>query len=446
MMRTLYFLIGSALIHVAAYAQPDAARPVSTSVTAATAVTVTKLIPTDSTPMPKAFADLFYRDSTLRKGKQEKGALKINMDATYDRPFLTSTKAPVSIGGYLEANTQYIQTNGKTDGLSFQARRMTIFLASSINRRIKFLSEIEFEDGTKEINIEFAAMDIELTPLLNLRGGIIMNPIGSFNQNHDGPKWEFIDRPISSVTIIPSTWSNVGFGLYGKKYTANWVLAYEAYLTNGFDDQIIANGQNRTFLPATKANRDRFDESFNGVPLVTLKTAFKRRKWGEIGLSWMGGVYNKFQIDGLVLDQRRRVDVWALDFNTTLPTGTFINSEFVWASINVPATYTQQFGRMQQGGWIDIVHPLVKKTMFGWKKAVVNAALRVERVDYNVGTFAETGDPLRDDLWAIVPGLSFRPSPTTVIRGNYRYHWQTDLLGNPPARTAGFQFGFSTYF
>nr|WP_293843196.1 hypothetical protein [uncultured Arsenicibacter sp.] len=395
---------------------------------------------TDST---SAFNQLFGRDTTLRTKDQQ---LKLNMDATYDRPFLTANKMPVSVGGYLEANTQYMQTDGITEGLSFQMRRMTLFLASSINRRIKFLSEIEFEDGTKEINIEFAALDIELHPLVNLRGGIIMNPIGSFNQNHDGPKWEFIDRPLSSITIIPSTWSNVGFGLYGKKYTRDWVWAYEAYLTNGFDDQIIANNQNRTFLPATKANRDRFEESFNGVPLVTLKSAIKRRRIGEIGISWMGGVYNKFQSDGLTLDKRRRVDVWALDFNTTLPMGTYINGELVWASIDVPSTYTQQFGRMQQGGWVDIVQPLVRKRMLGWNKAVVNAALRVERVDYNVGTFAETGDPIRDDIWAIVPGISFRPSPTTVIRGNYRYHWQTDLLGNPPARTAGFQFGFSTYF
>lgn len=395
---------------------------------------------TDST---SAFSQLFGRDTTLRTGDQQ---LKLNMDATYDRPFLTANKMPVSVGGYLEANTQYMQTDGITEGLSFQMRRMTIFLAASINRRIKFLSEIEFEDGTKEINIEFAAMDVELHPLLNLRGGIVMNPIGSFNQNHDGPKWEFIDRPLSSVTIIPSTWSNVGFGIYGKKYTRDWVWAYEAYLTNGFDDQIIANTENRTFLPATKTNPNRFEESFNGVPLVTMKTAIKRRRVGEIGLSWMGGVFNKFQDDGLVLDKRRRVDVWAVDFNTTLPFGTYINGEVVWAKVDVPATYTQQFGRMQQGGWVDIVQPLVRKRMLGWNKAVINAALRVERVDYNVGTFNETGDPLRDDLWAIVPGISFRPSPTTVIRGNYRYHWQTDLLGNPPAKTAGFQFGFSTYF
>ncbi|QIP17822.1 hypothetical protein G8759_14865 [Spirosoma aureum] len=368
------------------------------------------------------------------------------MDATYDRPFLTTGKMPVSVGGYLEANTQYMQTNGVTEGFSFQMRRMTVFLAATINRRIKFLSEIEFEDGTKEINIEFAAMDIQFDQLFNLRGGIIMNPIGSFNQNHDGPKWEFIDRPLSSTRIIPSTWSNVGFGLYGKKYSRDWVWAYEAYLTNGFDDQIIANDQNRTFLPATKANQDRFEESFNGVPLITLKTALKRRKLGEIGLSWMGGVYNKFQDDGLILDERRRVDVWAVDFNTTLPTRTFITGELVWAHINVPPSYTQQFGRKQQGGWIDIVHPIRRGRMLGWNTAALNVALRVERVDYNVDKFNETGENIFDELWSVVPAISFRPSPTTVIRANYRYQWDTDLLGNPPARTAGFQFGFSTYF
>ena len=117
---------------------------------------------------------------------------------------------------------------------------MTIFLSSTIKKRIKFLSEIELEEGGKEIGIEFASMDIELHPLANLRGGIIMNPIGAFNQNHDGPKWEFISRPIASTTIIPSTWSTAGFGLYGKYAQRNWVYAYEAYVTNGFDGRIIA--------------------------------------------------------------------------------------------------------------------------------------------------------------------------------------------------------------
>ena len=129
-----------------------------------------------------------------------------------------------------------------------------------------------------------------------------MNPIGAFNQNHDGPKWEFIDRPLSATTIIPSTWSNVGFGLYGKYNKNNWVYAYEAYLTNGFDDKIIDNRENRTWFPASKANPDRFEESFNGVPLTTVKSAVRHRKVGELGVSWMGGVFNKFEDEGIQLD------------------------------------------------------------------------------------------------------------------------------------------------
>ena len=107
--------------------------------------------------------------------------------------------------------------------------------------------------------------------MLNLRGGIVLNPIGAFNQNHDGPKWEFVDRPIAATQMLPATFSNAGFGLYGKKYNKDWVFAYEAYLTNGFNDQIINNAENKTFLPATKEDPDRFEESFNGSPLFTGK-------------------------------------------------------------------------------------------------------------------------------------------------------------------------------
>ncbi|MES2397369.1 MAG: hypothetical protein V4549_15270 [Bacteroidota bacterium] len=385
--------------------------------------------------------------SFLKRVQPDTSNLKMNMDAVYNRPFLQMGKLPVSIGGYLEANSSYFATDGVTEGLSFQIPRMTIFLSSTIKKRIKFLSEIEFEEGGKAIAIEFASMDIEFHPLLNLRGGIIMNPIGGFNQNHDGPKWEFISRPISSTTIIPSTWSNVGFGLFGKYARNNWVWAYEAYLTNGFDDKIISNQLNRTWLPASKETPERFEESFNGVPLVTAKTAIRHRKVGEIGFSWMGGVYNKFNLDGVVVDKKRRVDLFAIDFNTTVPKiNTYINAEWVWAMIDVPTTYIQQFGNKQQGGFIDIVQPVIKRKILGWENSTFNVALRLEYTDYNIGTFNETGENIYDHITAIVPGISFRPSSQTVIRANYRYHWERDLLGNPAARTAGFQFGFSTYF
>ncbi len=383
----------------------------------------------------------------LRKAPPDTSGLQMNMDAVYNRPFLQMGKLPVAIGGYAEANYQYLQEDGISEGHQFQMRRMTLFVSSAVSKRIKFLSEIEFEDGTKEINIEFASIDFEFSPLLNFRGGIVMNPIGAFNQNHDGPKWEFVDRPVSATQMLPATFSNVGFGLYGKKFDKDWVYGYEAYLTNGFDDKIIANAENKTFLPATKNNIERFEESFNGSMLLTTKVAIRNRNIGELGLSFMGGVYNKFEEDGLVFDKKRRVDVVAVDFNTTLPVvNTFINTEWAWVKVDVPETYSEQFGRKQQGGFIDIIQPVLRRPMFGFENAVLNAGVRVEYVDWNAGKFISTGTSISDELFSIVPAISWRPTSQTVLRFNYRYNWQKDILGNPPSRLAGFQFGISTYF
>jgi hypothetical protein len=383
----------------------------------------------------------------LRRVQKDSTGMLLNMDAMYNRPFLQLGKLPVALGGYMEANYQYLQEDGLSEGHQFQMRRLTLFVSSAISKRIKFLSEIEFEGGTKEINIEFASVDLELNPLLNMRGGVVMNPIGAFNQNHDGPKWEFVDRPVSATQMLPATWSNVGFGLFGKKSSKDWVYAYEIYLTNGFDDNIIANDQNKTFLPASKKNEDRFEESFNGSPLLTGKVAVRNRKIGEIGLSYMGGVYNKFEVDGLVLDEKRKVHVYAVDFNTTLAgIKTYINAEWAWVNVNVPETYTEQYGRKQQGGFIDFVQPVFKRPLFGFEKSVVNVALRIEYVDWNKGEFKSTGDNISDEFFSIVPAISWRPTAQTVIRLNYRYNWQYDLLGNPPSKLAGFQFGISTYF
>lgn len=387
-------------------------------------------------------------DSTLlRRKPRDTSGMLLNMDAVYNRPFLSVGKLPVSLGGYLEANWQHLGTDGVTEGHQFQMRRVTLFVASTIAQRLKFLSEIEFEDGTKEINIEFAAVDMEFHPLFNLRGGIVMNPIGSFNQNHDGPKWEFVDRPVSATQMLPATWSNVGFGVYGKKFRKDWVVAYEAYATNGFNDNIIYNTVGRTDLPSAKLNRDRFEESFNGLPMVTAKAAVRHRKVAEVGVSYMGGVYNKFEDDGLVLDKRRSVRTYAVDMNTTLPkANTFITGEWAWVRVDVPPMFSQQFGNRQQGGFVDVVQPVYKKPVLGYSQSVINVACRLEYVDWNVGKFEQTGGNIADDFMSIVPAISWRPGAQTVIRLNYRYNLQQDLLGNPASRTAGFQMGFSSYF
>ena len=383
----------------------------------------------------------------LKRTKKDSTKLLLNMDALYNRPSFNVGKTPVALGGYLETNWQYLTTDGVTEGHQFQARRLSIFMSAAISRRIKFLSEIEFEEGGKEIAVEFASVDVEFDPLVNFRAGILVNPIGAFNQNHDGPKWEFTDRPISATQMLPGTFSNAGAGFFGKKYQNNWMIGYEAYLSGGFDNSIIENSENKTFLPAAKNNRNRFEEINSGLPLFTGKIAVRNSKIGEVGLSYMGGVYNKFQNDGVIIDSKRRVAIYAIDFNTTIPKiKTYITGECAWINVDVPESYGQQFGNKQFGGFVDIVQPILRKNILDWTNAVVNIACRLEYVDWNVGTFNETGGNIGEDLWSIMPAISFRPNAQTVFRFNYRFQKQHDILSNPPATTDGFSIGISTYF
>jgi hypothetical protein len=372
----------------------------------------------------------------------------LNMDALYNRPFLQSTKLPIAIGGYVEANTQYAQTDGVAeDGYAFQFRRMTLFFSSTVAERIKFLSEIEFEDGTKEINIESAVTDITFHPMLNLRAGIIMNPIGGFNQNHDAPRWDFVDRPLVSTGIIPTTLSNVGLGLHGKHFVNQWIMGYEAYLTNGFNDKIISNASNRTHLDAGKSDPDKFEKSNSGLPTFSGKAAIRHRKWGELGLSCMTGIFNKWKSEGLILDEKRRVSIVAIDFNTNLFQNRLqITGEAAKVYVDVPSTYPQSYGKQQFGFFVDVVGTILKRKMFNWNNAQLNLGIRGEYVDYNQGIFKETEGNIADEAWSITPSIAFRPVGTMVIRLNYRYQQQRDLLGNPAAHTGTMQFGLATYF
>lgn len=396
--------------------------------------------------------------SLLKRTVKDTSKPAMNMDAMYNRPFIAAGKLPVSVGGYMEANWQHLATDGISAGHEFQFRRLSLFVTSSIAKHIKFMSEIEFENEVgennaagkgpeTEVGIEFAAIDVEFHPLLTLRAGIIVNPIGAFNQNHDGPKWEFTDRPVAMTQMLPGTWSNSGFGLYGKEYKNNWMFGYEFYLTGGFDNSIIDNSENKTFLPASKENSSRLVTIASGKPLLTAKAAIRNTKIGELGISYMGGVYNKFTADGLIIDEKRRLSVIDIDFNTILPRiNTAIIAEWAWTNIDVPATYSQQYGSNQKGGYADIIQPVLKKSVLSWEKATISLACRLEYVDWNVGTFKETGGNIADDLWSVMPAITFRPTAQTVFRLNYRYQQQRDILGNPPSKTGGFIFGISTYF
>lgn len=367
-----------------------------------------------------------------------------NQDAIYNRPFIGIGRSKTALGGYVEGNTNYFSEDGVSEGFSMELRRFNIFMYSAIGQRIKMLAELEFEHGIEEIKLETALIDFEFHPTINLRAGIILPQIGLFNANHDSPKWDFIDRPLVSTTIIPSTLSEVGFGLYGKFYPGNNTVTYDVYLTNGLQDGVILNDEGRTSISSGK-NEEMFGEDNNGVPMLNGRVAINNRKIGEFGFSYYGGVYNSFAIEGEVIDEKRSLRMVAFDFSTNIKKAK-IKGELVGAQIDVPDELDQFYGTQQWGGFVEVVYPLFDRKMLNFEESVISVAARFEYVDYNVGTFTSTNQKIGEDILAMVFGLSYSPRPGTLIKANYRRHLTSDILGNPPALLGGFQFGVATYF
>lgn len=363
--------------------------------------------------------------------------------AVFGRPFIASA-GRTAVGGYLEGNTNYAREDGRGDGFSMELRRFNIFLFSAIGSRIRFISELEFEHGTEEIALETALLDLQVNPSLVLRAGILLPPIGAFNVNHDSPRWNFIDRPLVSTEIIPATLSEVGFGVHGRLVPRAFSLTYDAYVTNGLGDGVILNGEGRTSLAAGKST-EQFAEDNNGSPAFSGRVALQQRRFGEIGISWYGAIYNSHKIEGETVDAARRVDLVAFDLSTQIGSAG-LRGELAIAGIDVPDDLRELFGDRQIGWHLDATVPVIRPRLRGLPDAVVHLDLRLEAVDLNRGTFTSTGRNIGSATAAVVLGASFRPVSGTVVKFNYRRARTSDLLDNAPARLGVIQVGFATYF
>lgn len=364
-------------------------------------------------------------------------------DGLYDRPFIASAGG-TSVGGYVEGNTNYFVQDGISEGFSMELRRFNVFLYSQVSRRVRFLSELEFEHGTEEIALETAQIDVRISPWLAVRAGIILPPLGFLNQNHDSPRWDFIERPLVSTDIIPSTLSEVGGGVFGRVPTSAGALTYDLYVTNGLGDGVLDNDLGRTHIPAGKGG-EAFAEDNNGSPAVSGRLAFRRGSLGELGVSYYGGHYNRFRLEGEEVDESRWLGILAVDMQTEAGPVS-IRGEAARATIDVPPGMTEIFGDEQWGAHLDAAVDVWRPAIAGYEDAALSVGLRVEHVDFNVGTFSSTGRDIQDDVTAVVPTVAFRPTAGTVFRINYRRHWTSDFVGNPTIRLGGWQLGFASYF
>jgi len=139
---------------------------------------------------------------------------------------LTSIDSGLTIGGYGE-----ITYNDPSDDVSeIDVQRLVLLFAYKFDDRVSFVTEIEFEH-VKELYVEQAFLNYALNENLNLRGGLMLIPMGIINEYHEPTTFNGVERPSIDNKIIPSTWREIGLGLYGKSNALS--LRYQAYIVNG---------------------------------------------------------------------------------------------------------------------------------------------------------------------------------------------------------------------
>ncbi|HYN21311.1 MAG TPA: hypothetical protein VE078_10155 [Thermoanaerobaculia bacterium] len=186
------------------------------------------------------------------------------------------TERGLSVGGYGEVLYQNFDSerddnaaSGKTD--TFDLLRGVLYFGYKFNDRWLLNSEVEYEHAGSEVSVEFAYIDYLWRPEANLRAGLLLLPMGFVNELHEPTVFLGARRPDIEQAIIPTTWRENGFGLFGEAGP----FSYRTYVVNGFRSAGFTAGGLRG--GRQKGNQAKAEDfawvgrlDFTGVPGLTV--------------------------------------------------------------------------------------------------------------------------------------------------------------------------------
>ncbi|CAA9892127.1 conserved exported hypothetical protein [Candidatus Methylobacter favarea] len=327
----------------------------------------------------------------------------------------------LSIGGYGEGHYQANVGEKGNNKDNADLERMVLYAGYKFTDRILFNSELEFEHASTgegaeekgEVSVEFAALDFFIDPLANIRAGLVLMPMGFINQIHEPPFYFGNNRPEVERRIIPSTWREVGVGLFGQITPE---LTYTTYVVNGLDaSEFSADGIRGGRGQGSQAKAENFgfvgrvDYTPAALPGVTVGGSAYVGNSGQ-NQSFAG---TKADVFTQLYEGHLQWKYRGLEFRT-------LGS---WGHINDAELLSAQKGEAigsENFGWYAEVGYDILPWLFNDTTQYLAPFIRYERLD----TIAKAPDGFADDLskdWQIYQaGLQYKPIPNVVLKADYR--------------------------
>ena len=203
----------------------------------------------------------------------------------------------LTIGGYGQIDFNKPIEKEKYSNSTLDVHRFVLLFAYSFSDRLKMVSEIEIEH-VEEVYVEQAFLNYRLTDFMNLRGGLMLIPMGIVNEYHEPPTFNGVERPNVDKYLVPSTWREIGAGISGNITAAS--IRYQAYLVNGFngyDGAAKFNGKN-----GLRGGRQKAAKSYLSSPNYAFKLDYFGIRGLKMGLSSYFGASQSILYDDLDKD------------------------------------------------------------------------------------------------------------------------------------------------
>ncbi|WP_236994386.1 hypothetical protein [Candidatus Methylomicrobium oryzae] len=340
----------------------------------------------------------------------------------------------LAIGGYGEAMyTNYANPRGDsiTNKDTTDLERAVIYLGYKFNDWIILNNEIEFEHASTgeggeekgEVSVEFSQLDFLLDPKYNIRAGLMLVPMGFINEMHEPTTFHGNHRPDVERYIIPSTWREMGAGLFGEILPG---LQYRMYAMNGLNAEEFSNigiMEGRQGGSNGKAEDFAFTGRLDYSPyfapgLMVGASAFLGNSGQKDAVNFDGNSVDVFTqlYEGHIQYKYRGLELRALG-----AWGQIDNTEFLNPLLGAGGPV----GKENYGWYVEAAHDIMP---FLWKDSNQYLApfFRVERYNTlaSVATDPVTGMPFDQstglDRWIYQAGLSYKPIDNVVIKADYR--------------------------
>lgn len=353
----------------------------------------------------------------------------------------------LSLGGYGEMVYRSFVDDDQGASDQADAQRLVTYIGYKFSDNILFNSEIELEHGNTtamggdsgsqegKVAIEFAYMDFLLEKEFNVRAGSVLIPMGFINEIHEPTYFYGVLRPDVERTLIPSTWNEIGVGLFGQT-EANGTLEYRSYLVNGlrasgFTESGIRGGRqsgNRALFEDI-AWTSRLDYSPDFAPGLLVGGSF-----------WLGNSGQNEDFNGVTPNVRTTIGELHAQYRYRQLA---LRALGTWTSIDdaeiVSAALGETIASRQNAWYVEAAYDVLPHLVYGTRQSL-SPFVRFEQLDTQLGVPSGFARNASKDRQVYTVGLSYKPLDKVVLKADYK-NYTTDGI-NPSADEVALGIGF----